>query len=157
MPLQIDATLLYNQDPALTPFGELRQIDTPYNTYLHAGLPPTPIANPGRASIQAALQPGAEPAVGRPDLPVELPDPSRLPAVPYYVLANEDGGHAFAATLEQHEAQRRSRSRRRAPGVIIAVTTGRDAAAPPSSARRCGTACRPRSTTPRSRRPGSTG
>ena len=58
IPLQIDATVLYGRDqagidPAL-PFSELRQIDTSWNTYTRLGLPATPIANPGRASIQAA-------------------------------------------------------------------------------------------------------
>jgi UPF0755 protein len=101
MPLQIDATLFYDQDPSL-PFVQLRQTDTPYNTYLNAGLPPTPIANPGRASIRAALNPAPNPP---PSDPVcrELPDPTRC-ALLYYVLADERGGHAFAATLEQHEA-----------------------------------------------------
>ena len=60
MPLQIDATLLYNQPPGSSP-TELAQVDTPYNTYLHTGLPPTPIANPGRASIQAAVKPAPDP------------------------------------------------------------------------------------------------
>ena len=63
MPLQIDATLLYGQPPGTSP-SAMRDIDTPYNTYLHTGLPPTPIANPGRASIQAAT-PAGRAASGR--------------------------------------------------------------------------------------------
>lgn len=101
MPLQIDATLLYQQDPD-RPFDELKAIDTPYNTYLYTGLPPTPIANPGRASIQAALNPVANPSLGDPlckGLARETPC-----LYLYYVLTDEDGRHVFAATLEQHEA-----------------------------------------------------
>jgi UPF0755 protein len=110
--LQIDATLLYNQDPALS-IGELRQIDTPYNTYLHAGLPPTPIANPGRASIHAALHPAPNPPPSDP-ICLELPDKTNCPLY-FYVLANEDGGHAFAVTLEQHE---RNVAAARAAGLL---------------------------------------
>ena len=59
MPLQIDATIQY----ALGDFGPIllkdREIESPYNTYLHAGLPPTPIGNPGRSSLSAALSPAA--------------------------------------------------------------------------------------------------
>lgn len=101
MPLQIDASLYYQQDGDL-PFSELRKIDTPYNTYLYKGLPPTPIANPGRASIAAALNPAANPSLGDP-LCVGLPED--VPCLYlYYVLADEDGRHAFAVTPEQHEA-----------------------------------------------------
>ena len=100
MPLQIDATLYYHQDGTL-PFSQLRDIDTPYNTYLHAGLPPTPIANPGRASIQAARHPAADPSLGDP-ICVGLPAGTDCHYL-YYVLADEDGHHAFAATLAQHE------------------------------------------------------
>jgi UPF0755 protein len=99
--LQIDATLRYGQDPELS-IAELRQIDSPYNTYMHAGLPPTPIANPGRASIHAALNPAPNPPPGDP-ICRELPDPTNCPLY-FYVLADAEGRHAFAATLEQHEA-----------------------------------------------------
>lgn len=102
MPLQIDATLYYGHDRS-TPFSELRRIDSPYNTYLYPGLPPTPIANPGRASIQAALNPAPNPPPGDP-ICQDLPDPTQNCLYLYYVLATEEGGHAFAATLEQHEA-----------------------------------------------------
>ena len=102
MELQIDATLYYGQDRD-TPFSELRAIDSPYNTYMHHGLPPTPIANPGRASIQAALNPAPNPPPGDP-ICQALPDPTQGCIYLYYVLATPEGGHAFAATLEQHEA-----------------------------------------------------
>jgi len=100
MPLQIDATLYYGQDPSL-PFSVLRSIDTPYNTYLYPDLPPTPIANPGRASISAVVNPANNPPEGGPQC-------ASLPANEcqylYYVLADEDGRHAFAVTLAEHEA-----------------------------------------------------
>lgn len=102
MPLQIDATLYYQQDGD-TPFSELRDTNTPYNTYLHTGLPPTPqyIANPGRASIRATLRPAADPSLGDP-LCVGIPAGGCHYL--YYVLADEDGRHVFAVTIEQHEA-----------------------------------------------------
>jgi UPF0755 protein len=79
-PLGVDATLRYGLD---RPSQPLRQSDlardTPYNTRLHAGLPPTPIASPGRASLQAAVSPTPGPWL-------------------YYVLADADGRHAFATT-----------------------------------------------------------
>ena len=59
MTLGIDATLLYD-DP--TPDGQLSfsdlEFDSPYNTRINPGLPPTPIASPGRASLEAALSAG---------------------------------------------------------------------------------------------------
>jgi UPF0755 protein len=100
MPLQIDATLLYGQPPGASP-TELSQIDTPYNTYMHTGLPPTPIANPGRASIQAVVNPAPDPSQGDP-ICVALPVPTDCHYL-FYVVADEDGRHAFAATAEQHE------------------------------------------------------
>jgi len=101
MLLQVDASLFYQQDPSLS-FSEVRFLDNPYNTYLYTGLPPTPIANPGRASIEAALNPVANPSLGDP-LCVGLPDGTPCLFL-YYVLADEDGRHAFAATYEQHVA-----------------------------------------------------
>lgn len=100
MPLQIDATLLYGQPPGASPTA-LAQVDTPYNTYLHTGLPPTPIANPGRASIAAAVNPAPDPSQGDP-ICAALPDPRNCHYL-FYVVADEDGRHAFAATAEQHE------------------------------------------------------
>jgi UPF0755 protein len=100
MPLQIDAALYYQQDPNL-PFTVLKSIDSPYNTYLHTGLPPTPIASPGRASIQAVLNPAPNPPEGG----------ALCQSVPqneckylYYVLKDAEGNHEFAVTLAQHEA-----------------------------------------------------
>ena len=100
MPLQIDATLLYGQPPGSS-ISDVIGLDTPYNTYLHTGLPLTPIANPGRASIQAAVNPAPDPSQGDP-ICVALPDPRDCHYL-YYVVADEDGRHVFAATLEQHE------------------------------------------------------
>lgn len=99
MKLQIDATLYYNA-PANLSFTDLKALDTPYNTYLYKGLPPTPIASPGRASIDAALNPAPNPSSGDP-ICAGAPTPCRYL---YYVLSDADGGHAFAATLAQHEA-----------------------------------------------------
>lgn len=87
MPLQIDATVLYAlgrwKDRVLT---EDTTIESPYNTYQVAGLPPTPISGFGRASLRAALN------------PVETD-------FRYYVLTPEcDGSHVFAATLDEHNA-----------------------------------------------------
>jgi UPF0755 protein len=101
MPLQIDATLLYGQDRDRS-ISELQGVDTPYNTYLYSGLPPTPISNPGRDSIAAALNPAPDPSLGDP-ICQELPEDVECRYL-YYVLANEAGGHAFAATEEQHAA-----------------------------------------------------
>src|SRR5207344_445284 len=86
MTLGIDATLLYD-DP--TPDGRLStpdlKMDTPYNTRINAGLPPTPIASPGRASIDAALHPAHTRYL-------------------YYVLCPPDGAgvHRFAVTYARH-------------------------------------------------------
>ena len=99
MKLEIDASVKYGQDPVMT-WTEMKATDTAYNTYINAGLPPTPIANPGKASSQAALAPfGAPPATD--------PACSGLAVgvkceYLYYVLADAAGGHVFATTYDQH-------------------------------------------------------
>jgi peptidoglycan lytic transglycosylase G len=102
MNLEIDSAVRYGAPPDVTEFSLMRQIPGPYNTYLNPGLPPTPIANPGRASIRAALNPAANPPPGDPICQV-LEDPTQGCIYLFYVLANEQGGHAFAVTGEQHQ------------------------------------------------------
>ena len=110
--LQIDATLYYGRDPE-TPFAELKAIESPYNTYLVMGLPPTPIANPGRASIEAAVAPAPDPSSGDP-MCRELAAGEECRYL-YYVLSDSKGNHAFAATEEQHNA---NVERARAAGLL---------------------------------------
>jgi UPF0755 protein len=105
-PLQIDATLLYNAPPELVDvedidFDALRARDTPWNTYIHTGLPRTPIANPGRASIEAALHPAPNPSPGN-ELCTGLPANQCMWL--FYVVKDEQGNHAFAVTQDQHAA-----------------------------------------------------
>jgi len=100
MPLEIDATLFYKQNTDLL-FLELKAIDSPYNTYLYTGLPPTPISNPGRAAINAALNPAPNPSSGDP-ICREITDGSPCLYL-YYVLSDKDGHHVFAASLAQHQ------------------------------------------------------
>jgi UPF0755 protein len=88
MPLQVDATIEYalpTHKTALS-FADLK-IDSPYNTYLYAGLPPTPIANPGRASLYAAFHPASTGYL-------------------YYVYRG-NGHHQFSDTLEEQQAAER--------------------------------------------------
>jgi UPF0755 protein len=99
MKLEIDASVKYGQDPAMS-WTDMKATDTPYNTYIHAGLPPTPIANPGKASIQAALAPFGTPPTSDPAC-VGLPAGVKCEYL-YYVLADEAGGHVFATTYDQH-------------------------------------------------------
>lgn len=102
MNLQIDAAVRYGAPDPTMPFPQMRRRPGPYNTYINPGLPVTPIANPGRASIEAALNPAPNPPPGDP-ICQELDDPTQGCLYLYYVLADEDGGHAFAATGEQHQ------------------------------------------------------
>jgi UPF0755 protein len=99
MKLEIDASVKYGQDPAMS-WTDMKATDTPYNTYINAGLPPTPIANPGKASIQAALAPFGLPPAGDTAC-TGLPAGVKCEYL-YYVLADEAGGHVFATTYEQH-------------------------------------------------------
>jgi UPF0755 protein len=85
MPLEVDATIEYvfaQHHPVITQ-ADLR-IRSPYNTYLNRGLPPTPIANPGKASLDAAFDP--------------------RPSDYLYYVYKGDGHHAFARTLAEHNA-----------------------------------------------------
>ncbi len=87
-PLQVDATIQYilgkpgNWWPV--PSVADRQLKSPYNTYLHQGLPPTPIANPGLASIKAVLQPQTTPY--------------------WFYLHDHQGKIHYAVTSGQHQA-----------------------------------------------------
>lgn len=85
MPLEVDATIEYTfpRHKDVITYADLAS-DSPYNTYKHAGLPPTPIANPGRASLLAAFH----------------PQPS---AYLFYVYMG-NGHHAFSRTLAEHNA-----------------------------------------------------
>jgi len=85
MPLEVDATIEYAlpEHQTVITYSDLR-IDSPYNSYLHQGLPPTPIANPGRPSLVAALN----------------PRPSEF----LYYVYKGNGHHAFAKTLSEQNA-----------------------------------------------------
>jgi UPF0755 protein len=86
MAMQADPTVIYAMQKAGTYQGNLRredlQLDSPYNTYKYAGLPPGPIAAPGKASLEAAAKPA---------------DVAYL-----YFVSKNDGSHVFATTLEEH-------------------------------------------------------
>ena len=87
MKLQTDPTVIYaltkgkqELNRALT--RKDLSIDSPYNTYKYYGLPPAPICNPGRASLEAAANPETSPYL--------------------YFVANGTGGHNFATSLKEH-------------------------------------------------------
>jgi UPF0755 protein len=86
MGLQSDPTVIYALENAGRYTGNLTKadlkLDSPYNTYKYAGLPPGPIASPGRASLEAAARPAS---------------------VDYlYFVSRNDGSHVFATTLAEH-------------------------------------------------------
>ena len=84
MPLQTDPTVIYGMGDKFD--GNLRrrdlQTDTAYNTYMRGGLPPTPIAMPGKAALSAAAQPA--------------------PTTALYFVGRGDGSSQFSASLEEH-------------------------------------------------------
>jgi UPF0755 protein len=86
MRLQTDPTVIYGMGEAFD--GDIRKrdltTDTPYNTYTRHGLPPTPIAMPGRASLEAAAHPA--------------------PGEELYFVTDGSGGHTFSKTLAEHQA-----------------------------------------------------
>jgi UPF0755 protein len=87
MPMQADPTVIYALQKAGKYNGNLtrehlRELDSPYNTYKYGGLPPGPIASPGKASIEAAAKPA---------------DVDYL-----YFVSKNDGSHVFASTLTEH-------------------------------------------------------
>lgn len=86
MPMQADPTVIYAMQRAGRYNGNIRrddlQMDSPYNTYRYPGLPPGPIASPGRASLAASTRPA----------PVDY----------LYFVSRNDGSHVFARTLDDH-------------------------------------------------------
>jgi UPF0755 protein len=86
MPLQLDTTVNYaNGKGGITTTAEDRQNPSPYNTYVHEGLPPGPITNPGEEAISAVQNPAKGPWR-------------------FFVVVNPDSGETrFAETAEQHQ------------------------------------------------------
>ena len=87
MPLQADPTVIYAVTQGQAPLGRRLvksdlKVNSPYNTYLNTGLPPGPIANPGKKALTAVLNP---------------PDTNYI-----FFVADGNGGHNFAVTLDQH-------------------------------------------------------
>src|SRR5690606_15666539 len=97
MKRQTDPTVLYAMGEKFD--GNIRRrdldIDSPFNTYRYAGLPPTPIGSPGRAAIHAALHPA--------------------PGEALYFVSRGDGSHEFTASLEAHNRAVRKYQLRKRP------------------------------------------
>jgi UPF0755 protein len=120
MPLQTDPTVIFALKRRGTWDGNIRRadldVDSPYNTYRFPGLPPGPIASPGREAILAVLQPAA----GR-DL---------------YFVSRNDGSHVFSETLDAHnravnQFQRNPAARAASPAPDSASPPPASPAAPP--------------------------
>lgn len=120
MLLQTDPSVIYGM--GLDYRGDIRRADlaadTPYNTYVRAGLPPTPIAMPGKDALQAATQ------------------PAQGDALYFVALGDGSGRHAFTRTLAEHQAAvrtylRRYRQRNAAAPAASSSAPAAPAAAPP--------------------------
>ena len=100
MPLQTDPTVIYALRKAGPWDGNIRkrdlEIDSPYNTYRRAGLPPGPIASPGRDALLAVLEPA--------------------PVKDLYFVSRNDGSHQFSESLAEHERAVDRFQRRRGAG-----------------------------------------
>jgi UPF0755 protein len=98
MPLQTDPTIVFALRKAGRWDGNIRkkdlELDSPYNTYRNAGLPPGPIASPGREAIRAVIEPA--------------------PVRDLYFVSRNDGTHHFSETLAEHERAVTQFQRRRA-------------------------------------------
>lgn len=108
MRLETDPTVIYGMGTAYA--GNIRkkdlQTDTPYNTYLRAGLPPTPISMPGKAALQAVTHPAGGDAI-------------------YFVSSGDGSGHSlFAATYAEHQANVRTYLARYRAGQAKGPLTG---------------------------------
>lgn len=122
MPMQADPTVIFAMLREGRYHGNIRkedlQIDSPYNTYKYPGLPPGPIAAPGKASLEAAVRPA---------------DVQYL-----YFVSRNDGSHVFATTLDEHNRNVQEwqvkffRDRRTLPTNATAPPT--NATAPPTNA-----------------------
>jgi len=123
MPMQADPTIVYALEKAHRYDGNIRKddlaMDSPYNTYKYPGLPPGPIASPGKAALEAAVMPAD---------------------VPYlYFVSRNDGSHAFAETFAEHSANvrkfqveffRNQKARTNVPPTSISRGAARSSRAP---------------------------